>query len=187
MVKTAVFPKSMRDGNIRFGYYPSYSVVNNMLLCSFSADHNLYFYTLDGGIYNKQECKSKYLNNFPKCDISQAANREYNAKFQMEMPTYYTLLYDEYRQLIYRLCLHSQKSVDSKTAMVNDYFDREWSLMVINKDLDVLKEIKFPARVYLCQETCITKDGILISKNNENNPNFEPNVLSYKLIKFKDD
>ncbi len=67
------------------------------------------------------------------------------------------------------------------------YFDREWSLMVLDKYLTVLDEIIFPAKVYNFQEICVTKDGLLISQNNENNPDFNPSVLSYKLIKFKDE
>lgn len=185
LILTAKFPKTMDDGKDRFGYYPNFTIVDNMLICSFATDHRLYFYNLEGKLISSKECKSKYISKFPITDLTKFNDRAYNAKFQNEMPMYYNLIYDKYRELIYRICLHKQNNINQETGFVNDFIDREWSLMILNKEFKILKEIKFPPRIFNFQEICVTKDGLLISLNNENNPEFNPNILSYKLLKIR--
>lgn len=179
----APFPSSMKDGNVRYGFYPYYALWGNKIICSFSCDHKLYLYDLDGSLINDYNCKSKFIDSFNVFDKNKSGDRNYNARIQIESPYYANLIYDGYRALFYRLCLHKQSYLDSN-EMVNDYFSRAWSLIIMDDMLNVIDEISFPANIYNFQEILVVKDGLMISMNNDRNPNFNPKVLSYKLLEF---
>lgn len=182
----APFPNSMNDGFIRFGFYPYYDLFENKILCSFACDHYLYLYDFNGNLIDKYECRSKYIDNFNVADEKKLQDRAYNEMIQITSPFYANLIFDKYQRLIYRVVLHSQNFNDS-LGLKKDYFSRSWSLIIMDKNFKLLDEIIFEKDIYNFQEILVTKSGLLISMNNENNPNFKVDKLLYKLMRFRYD
>jgi hypothetical protein len=145
-------------------------------------DPKIYLLTDDDSAIG-YEAKSNYLNHeFPVFDSKHTTDRSYNDKFDIESGFYENIFYDPYRRLYYRIVTHPQKYINSDST-VNEYFDKSWSIIILNENFNILNEIAMPAKVYDFANIFVAKNGLFISNNNNNNKNLDKNYFSYTLYK----
>ena len=58
---------------------------------------------------------------------------------------------------------------------------QSFSIIILNKDYEIIGETKFPGNTYAHHLCFVGKKGLYISENNENNPQFDENKLVFRL------
>lgn len=96
-------------------------------------------------------------------------------------PNYHHLLYDKYREVFYRFALMPDENIQPFAKPLQ----QEFSVIILNKEFEIIGEVKFPGNTYLIYSYFIGKKGLYISENNENNPNFDENKLVFRCFTLK--
>jgi len=182
--KTVKFPKIYQQGKDYLKYFATHCLADSMLIYSFEIDHNIYIYNLDGNLRKKIHCKSNYLNNFENADTSKTHFHEYNSKFMIENGEYFNIIYDKYQQLFYRIVRHNMSMVDSNGKVYDD-IDGKWSIIIMDKNFNILTEQVFPEKIYNIYNIIPTKEGLLISTYNRKNPKYNKYIYSFDVFKIK--
>lgn len=150
------------------------------LVLSFSFDETLYRIPLKGGKITTHTVASSYLKkvvlpeNIPS-DLILAA------KEMCELPIYGNIMYDKYRNVYYRV------AYPEKDYGLNENFVELWqsgrgefSVMILNEDLEVIGETLLPENIYRSDLMLILEDGLYISTSHYKNPNFNEDRLVFR-------
>lgn len=150
------------------------------LVCSFAFDEKLYRIPLEQGEVTERMAKSSYLE---KVSLPEKVPSDLllAAKAMCELPIYGAIIYDEYRNLYYRVA-YPKKDYD-----VNENFVELWqsgrgefSLMILDKDLNVVGETLLPENMYRSDLMLVLEDGLYISTSHYKNPNFNEDQLVFQ-------
>jgi len=93
-------------------------------------------------------------------------------------PHYHHLMYDKYRKVFYRFALMPDDNI--KPFSNNPH--QSFSIIILNKDYEIIGETKFPGNTYAHHLCFVGKKGLYISENNENNPQFDENKLVFRCF-----
>jgi putative lipoic acid-binding regulatory protein len=181
--KSVNFPAIYQQGKDYLRSAATHCIAENMLVYSFEFDHNIYLYDLNGNLTKKIYRKSQYLDKFAEADSSKTRYHGYDTRFRIENGEYFNIIYDKYQQLFYRIVRHNMSMVDSN-GKVNDNIDGKWSIIIKDKNFNVLTEQVFPEKIYNIYNIIPTKAGLLISTYNKNNSQYNKNVYSFDVFKF---
>ena len=97
-------------------------------------------------------------------------------------PHYHHLMYDKYRKVFYRFALMPDDNI--KPFSNNPH--QSFSIIILNKDYEIIGETKFPGNTYAHHLCFVGKKGLYISENNENNPQFDENKLVFRCFTLQD-
>jgi hypothetical protein len=154
-------------GNHQYDYSRVFNERSEMII-SFPSSHNLFVYDTSGHLIKIKNCKSKFVENIEpinKEDKDQLAAiidaYGYNAQYS-------DLVYDEYNNMYYRIVLHELEKNDINNKK-NDVRKRNWSIMVLDSNLNIKSEIKMPLNQFW-KRIHITEQGLLM-KSSDNNAN----------------
>ena len=169
----------------RFGTYPStykpnkwwftvgsevYKTMNDDkdILISYPTSHEIQLYH-NNKLIQKKEVVSSYLKNykFPYFNDSKRDDLAYKIEYSNTLGRYTLVIYDSYRNVYYRIVQLPQQ-YENKNGSKNLDQDREWSIQIIDKDLTLIGEQKFPKKMFNNADILVCKDGLLISNNNFN-------------------
>lgn len=171
------YKKSFRDPL----YCRSYDGGN--FLYSWKYDHNIYV-TKDHSKIKTYEAKSKNIENvFP--EQKRNLNMQQLKKYFIETPEYGPLIYDEYNEVYYRFVYLGKKL--KKGDYVWKVQKDNYSIIIMDKKFQKIGETKFKIGKYHFGNFFITKEGIYISCNNINNPEFDENYLKFQLFNLVED
>lgn len=94
---------------------------------------------------------------------------------------YGNLLYDKYRDVYYRVA-YPQTVMDKGVRAMEllEYGRRNFSIMLLDKDFNVIGETMFPDYTYNSKLMIMREDGLYISDSHYMNPDFSDDVLSFK-------
>lgn len=161
----------------------SKTVNKNQLFTSYPVCHNLYVHSLTDKSMLKYELKSKYLKDydFPYYDLTKTNDVTYKISYAATLGRYVQVLYDPYRDLIYRIVALPQE-YENEDGTVNSDLDRPWSIMVIDNNMNILFEQYFEGRKYNFYNILVTDEGLLVSNNHTQNPIFKPGILSFTVF-----
>ena len=62
---------------------------------------------------------------------------------------------------------------------------KEFSVIVLNADFEIIGETKFPGKKYFYKMSFVGREGLYISENNLENPQFDENKLVFTCFKIK--
>ena len=62
---------------------------------------------------------------------------------------------------------------------------KEFSVIVLNADFEIIGETRFPGKKYFYKMSFVGKEGLYISENNLENPQFDENKLVFTRFKIK--
>lgn len=97
-------------------------------------------------------------------------------------PHYHHLMYDKYRKVFYRFALMPNEN--RKPFSSNPH--QSFSIIILNKDYEIIGETKFPGNTYAYHLCFIGKKGLYISENNENAPQFDENKLVFRCFTLQE-
>lgn len=161
----------------------SQSLVDNGFIYSFFFDEEIYVVSLDGKIKRKIAAKSKYIDkmnvNRKVSDIASLAET------LCRIPMYGNLVYDKYRDVYYRFVYPETELSPNENFMDIWQLGRtKFSIMVLNKDLEVIGETLFPENTFASTLFFIREDGLYLSTSFIKNPNYSDDELCFRKIKL---
>ena len=167
-------------GGYEFTY--DYNYQQNRLVCSFIGYDSL-MVTDDLHHMRWIDGKSRYLES-RRPYVPESGNPEQTFTKLKEMGGYLHLMYDKYRDVYYRFVEHPCKLGFGEYWM-NDPKAREFSIIIFDKDLNIIGETKFPGNKYFNKMSFIGRDGLYISENNWANPDFDKHKLVFACFKLE--
>ncbi len=179
------FPQVMSSEEIKrntlgveFNYSMCYN--GNDFVYSFFFDEDLYVVSLDGKIKNKVKAKSKYLKNIYDGKKT-PVDMDIWAKTLCEIPMYGNLIYDKYREVYYRFVyLETELEDDDNYKDIWLLGRTKFSVMILDKDLNLLGETLFPDNTYATNLLFVREDGLYISTSFVKNPTFSDDELCFR-------
>lgn len=148
---------------------------------SFYFSEDIYVCSIDHTGIRKINAKSKYIPEIGFTD-------DYgNLTFKdiAENPNYGNLIYDPYRDVYYRVAYpkveieHDLKSID-----LLEYGGKRFSIIIFDKDLNIVGETLFPDYTYNSFLMFIREDGLYISSSHFMNPNYSDDILSFQRFEL---
>ena len=168
------------DGGYGFSY--DYNYKENRLICGFFGYDSL-MVTDDLKHIRWYNAKSKYLKSMkPKLGNAMAG---INSIIEFcEAPMYWHIMYDKYRDVYYRFAEMPYK-LASNESPYDEPKGKEFSIIVLNADFEIIGETKFPGKKYFYKMSFVGREGLYISENNLENPQFDENKLVFTCFKIK--
>lgn len=109
-------------------------------------------------------------------------------KAQCEHASYGKILYDKYRNVYYRF-VYPYCEIDDYSG---DYLDlyrsgkKTFSIIVLDKQLNVIGETSFPPYTYNSNLAFILEDGLYVSLNHIKNPDYSDDILRFQKLELKE-
>ncbi|PZX51424.1 DUF4221 family protein [Algoriphagus chordae] len=155
------------------------------LVYSLVADHNLYVTDLEGNSIKTVNAKSQYVDqHFPS--FHDATGRFKTMKYVLASDRYERILYDKYRGVFYRFVFPKVEVQNEEEIDQLRRFPRKFSVMILDKDLNVLGETLMPDNTYFPANSFVSKDGLFISISHPDNPANEEDLMSFEVFKLKE-
>lgn len=151
---------------------------------SFSFDENLYIADLEHKNVTKVKAKSAYID---KISLPESVPTEFDlaVRKMCEVPFYSSIIYDKYREVYYRFVYPETELGPNENFMDIWQLGRtKFSVMVLNKDLEVIGETLFPENVFASNLFFIREDGLYLSTSFIKNPNYSDDILAFKRIEL---
>ncbi len=184
--KVGWYPTIYKQG-VFYGTYNMFAdiTVRNdaLIVYGFSLDKHLFVYDSNRLIKTVSLPSQYFSNSWPTPKKDMFLNREYAESFEIQRGSYRFLYYDKYRDYILRLVLLPMKLYDKNNKM-HKWEDKPFSIQIINKNFELIGEIKFPGERYYFRNIIPVKEGVLISYTNDKNPNIEENKFKFILYKY---
>ncbi|MEW6470481.1 MAG: DUF4221 family protein [Bacteroidota bacterium] len=135
---------------------------NGEMLFAFAVDDQVYLYS--GKQTQTANAKSSSFVMPPAFPLDSAYNFNYIDKYLIESCRYRSIIYDPYRDLYYRIAEKGipYESPDGMTVRQQD--DKPFSILVLDKDLNLLREQPFDPAEYLVHYIIPIPEGLLVSK-----------------------
>ena len=165
-----------------YGFSYDYNYKENRLVCGFFGYDSL-MVTDDLKHIRWYNAKSRYLKSMkPKLGNSMEG---INAIIKLnENPRYWHIMYDKYRNVYYRFAEMPYK-LASNESPYDEPKGKEFSVIVLNADFEIIGETKFPGKKYFYKMSFVGREGLYISENNLENPQFDENKLVFTCFKIK--
>lgn len=149
---------------------------------SFFFDEDIYMVSLDGKVQKRVKAKSNYL---PKIYNGKKVPSDISQLLELicSVPMYGNLIYDQYREVYYRFVYPETELV--KGENLKDIWDlgrSKFSVIILNKNLDIIGETLFPEDKYASRLFFVSKDGLYISTNFIENPHYSDDQLYFQRI-----
>ncbi len=179
--KIGQYPNNYQAKQTAFeDYYPITTDFKNNLVTSYGVSHFIGVTDITNKSTEFYCAKSVFLS-------SSFNLLPYDAPFPKRNELYrssgfYTkILYDKYKDCYYRIVKHSQdnKNADNK---LSQYLQSRWSILVLSSQFNVLKEAVFDDKIYDFDVIDVTRNGLLISRENPFSLSNNEEVLSFDLI-----
>lgn len=165
--------------NYRMDISYVYNSDSNLFVFSFPASHKLYS-TKDFKTENEYCAGSSYFNEIeeypydtPKKSFEYLANNGF----------YYSILYDKYNNLYYRICLLPTETEYKE----GDVYSRDMSVIILDSEFNIVGEKLFKNGedydLGSISSICVSPDGLLIQQKNDLIEESQVNFNVYKLIK----
>ncbi|MFC4874531.1 DUF4221 family protein [Negadavirga shengliensis] len=148
---------------------------------SFFADHRLYYSTSDTGELEEVYARSKYLpDDFANRPLSGTPLE--NMQYTFGSNRYSGIMYDPYREVFYRFCYPEVEIRDREEGMQLRGFPKKFSIMVLDKDLNILGETLFDKPHYVPHNAFVAEEGLYISINHPENPDNQEDYFAFALL-----
>lgn len=178
-----IFDKNVKHlaGGHEFGY--NYNYEEDFLVCSFYGYDSLMVVDNMRDI-RWYDGKSRYLKSIrPK--LAEVGNLIRTVTGFRENPLYTHVLYDKYRKVYYRF-VELPYELQNDESPLEEPKGREFSVIVFDKDFQIIGETKFPGNKYFYKMNFVGRDGLYISENNLANPEFDEDKLVFACFKLED-
>jgi hypothetical protein len=167
-VNCGAWPAEYKTGDNYRDYYPQRCINSKgQVVCAFEACDSI-FVLEKGRLVSTHAAMSRYITPRSAFPDDSTGHFDYLERFDIEQPRYHQLSYDPFRHLYYRVVHHACIYANENGITVNEYFDKPWSVMVLDEAFNVLSEIRFDPKLYLPQVFPV-RSGVLIRKREKAN------------------
>ena len=167
-------------GGYNFTY--DYNYKQDRLVCSFTGYDSI-MVTNDLKQVRWYNGKSRHLKSIrPKVYEADGLNWLRESE---EGASYHNIMYDKYRNVYYRIAEFPYEFKQYESPFDNPKA-REFSVIIFDKDFNIIGETKFPGNKYFYKMSFVGRDGLYISENNLANPDFDEDKLVFACFKLED-
>ncbi|NJL77377.1 MAG: DUF4221 family protein [Saprospiraceae bacterium] len=181
--KIGRYPESYQENETAFeDYYPIATDFKDKIVTCYGVSHHVGATNLSNQSTEFYCAKSNFLGtsfNLLQYDAPFPKRNE----FYRTSGFYTKILYDKYNNCYYRLVKHDQNNKDENDKL-SQYLQSKWSILVLDNQLNVVKEAIFDDKLYDFDIIAVTRNGLLISKENPFSSSNQEEVLSFDLIKI---
>lgn len=191
--KLKKFPMLHPQGKISsedYGQYMfdlSYSMTydGENFIYSFSCEDELYKVNPSTASIEKIPAASQYLSPITAKkkrpdDFQQAV------KASCEMPSYRNILYDKYRKVYYRFAFPETELEENLNYMqILHNGKKEFSIIILDEDLNIVGETKFPSFTYVPHICFIREDGLYISASHFMREDYSDDWLRFQKFELQ--
>lgn len=129
---------------------------------SFYVSEDIIVASIDHSDIKKIKVKSKYIDS----PTGEQENSERGPKLNLELARYGDLIYDPYREVYYRFAYPKTTLEDNIRWWGKAVYGRKkFSVIILNKDFQIIGETLFPEAVYNSYVFFVHKDGLYISRD----------------------
>ena len=111
-------------------------------------------------------------------------DNSHDLEYALETPYYGGVIYDKFQDMYYRFVRHAVPYKDEK-GEINDFHEKPISVILLDKDLNVIGETMLRNNVFLDYIYFVTKDGLFISEGNPENSELKEDVSVFSCFKVK--
>ena len=145
-------------------YYGTFSRIFNGkdFVYSFRVKEDIVVASLDHREIKQVKVKSRYLDNVTGVQ----KDTELGPKLNLELARYGDLIYDPYREVYYRFAYPKVSLENDMNWWGKSIFGRKkFSVIVLNKDFQIIGETLFPESIYNSYVFFVREDGLYISRD----------------------
>jgi len=171
------YPNNYKTGNNYYNYGPNiYVGLNNQIISSYQANHNIYIYK-NSELIAQKACRSNFIYEFDNIPDEYNSNLSYCQTFIGKEPKYTKFIVDPYNKWYYRITKlrMSLKKTDMKNA--------KWSIIILNDSFDIIGEALLPYSDYMPDIIIPSKEGLYIKRTAKSKEEFNGNLF-LSLIQF---
>lgn len=101
-------------------------------------------------------------------------------------PKYDNIVYDKYRDVYYRFCRMKDTKTPLEGFLNRGYFYclSDFSIMILNSDLEVIGETMFEAGIYAPKFFFVNEEGLWLSENNYQREDLTDDMLKFRCLKL---
>lgn len=185
--KLKKFPMLHPQGKIssedygQYMYDLSYSMTydGENFIYSFSCEDELYKVNPSTASVEKIPAASQYLS--PITFKRRPDDFSQTLKATCEMASYKNILYDKYRKVYYRFACPETALEDNLNYMqILHNGKKEFSIIILDEDLNIIGETKFPPFTYVPHICFIREDGLYISASHFMREDYSDDVLRFQ-------
>ena len=170
-------------GGYEFTY--DYNYKNNLVVCSF-IEYDSIMVSKDLKHATWYNAKSRYVESM-RPELIESNEGAKAVRGYKERAMYSHIMYDKYRDVYYRFvelpCELARNETPYSPGVPKA---REFSVIVMDKNFDIIGETKFPGNTYFYKMSFVGKSGLYISENNLNNPAFDENKLIFACFTLEE-
>jgi len=145
------------------------------LIISFPADHNLWFYDLKNGKAISKYAGSQNFGDITSLDkIKNFMERQTLAEFFGKNPSYSSVIYDQYRDVYYRIADHPIQNYDANHRETKV---KKFSIIILNNKMEKIGESLVPHLSHSRLSYFISEEGLNLQKYHDNE-----DVLTYSTF-----
>ena len=150
---------------------------------SFHYDENIYVASPDHQSVRKIPVKSRYVRKVEFFELKTSGDPMKNT---IESSNYGNLYFDSYRDVYYRVAYpKNEVGANDNFLELFNYGRKVFSVMILNRDFQVIGETLFPEYVYNPWVMFIREDGLYISGSHVKNPNYDDDWLTFDCFQLK--
>ncbi len=155
---------------------------NDQLIIGFAAIPTLY-------IYNPKANKvtdtiHPDYGSFTKQTKAIADDDENEAKKLKQTEFYNNIEYDPYRDVFYRFYFTPSKKTTGLTNKFDFWTSMPFVIQVLNNKFKLIAEKKLPEKHYNLRDYFVTQEGLWLSANHPDNPDYNEDELHFELFKL---
>jgi hypothetical protein len=176
-----------------FGKYWPSSLVNNstvknkqnQLVSSWSGLDYLIIKDLEGREIDQIQAQTQFAKvyEFGGAPLSGEEER----LIFLEHHSYIQLLYDEFRDLYYRIAKLPRKRSTGEYLDHTSSYKNDFSVLILDKDFKLLEEVRFPGGIHHPYLAFVGRKGLYLSRTNPYNPELNENRISFDVYGFEKD
>lgn len=95
------------------------------------------------------------------------------------------ILYDKYRDCFYLFYMKRNENPNPESNMFLKMQYPDCFILILDKDLKHMGEVFLPDNTYSFQFSFITPEGLYISEDHPNNPDFDEDLMRFRLLKLE--
>jgi len=179
------YPAVHRQGRFYDDKQPAYTMgPGGDLVFSFGITDSLVIIS-PGGEPRKYYAGSKQFTKIKPFNPD-SVGMAYWRRYTCEKSSYGQIVWDQYRQVYYRVLLKPIASVnDDGTA--NTAMDKPWSIIILDDSFRILGEVDMPSRTYDWRFIQVIPEGLMIANNHPQNPIYSSERLSFTIFGLRND
>ncbi|GHT47037.1 hypothetical protein FACS189440_06440 [Bacteroidia bacterium] len=183
------FPPIMNDQDIAkytMGNELCFSRIfdGNKFIYSFFLDEYIYSTSINHEIVDKKRVNSRYMNKLYKPQ-TRPEEIQSGLKKLCEIAIYGNLIYDQYRQVYYRVAYpETEMEEDADYLEIYRTGRKKFSIIILDKNMNIIGETLFPEYTYISNAVFVDEDGLHIRTNHQKNPDFQENLFIFDCFEL---